>query len=143
MTSHHETQFSPYQPAQLFALVADVERYPEFLPWCRAARVLERDEKRMLAELVISFKHITEQYTSEITLTHPSEIRVTMVKGPFLYLSNHWRFTPKDGGTEIEFTLDFKFKSVILDKLIGAFFTRATQKMVEAFRKRADALYGA
>ncbi len=143
MTSHHEIQHSPYTPEQLYTLVADVERYPEFLPWCRAARVFEQDDKKMVAELVISFKHITEQYTSEITLDKPNEIHVKMIRGPFSHLTNDWKFLAReDGGTDIDFSLDFKFKSIILDKLIGAFFTRATHKMVEAFKKRADALYG-
>ena len=148
MPSHSETQLSPYNTQQLFDLVADIERYPEFLPWCRAARVLERREGELLGELVISFSHMTESYVSRVQLQRPSApdqpgvIDVTMVRGPFEYLTNHWRFTPAEGGSEIDFKVDFKFRSRILEKLIGALFGKATAKMVGAFKQRAEALYG-
>ncbi|MGE0755331.1 MAG: type II toxin-antitoxin system RatA family toxin [Alphaproteobacteria bacterium] len=149
MPTHTETQVLPYTPQQMFDLVADVERYPEFLPWCRAARILHREPGGMLAELVISFKHLTERYTSRVALNPPSEtnrsgvIDVHMTHGPFEYLENRWRFMPRpDGGTQIEFFLDFKFRSRILEMLIGAVYSKATQKMVSAFQQRAAVLYG-
>ncbi|MDX2112302.1 MAG: type II toxin-antitoxin system RatA family toxin [Alphaproteobacteria bacterium] len=144
MHSHRETQHSPYTPEQLFALVSDVERYPEFIPWCRAARILERGEGQFLGELMISFANISESYVSRVTLTPHSAIDVSLVRGPFKKLSNHWRFTPKaEGGTQIDFSLEFEFRSRLLETLIGALFSRATAKMVAAFSTRADALYGA
>lgn len=142
MTTHEERQQLPHSPEQIFALVKDVERYPEFLPWCRAARIIEQHENTMLAELVISFAHITESYISRVSWREPEEISVELVKGPFHHLTNRWHFAPKDGGTEIHFFLDFAFKSKILDKLIGSYYTKATQKMVAAFKTRAEALYG-
>jgi coenzyme Q-binding protein COQ10 len=148
MPSHAEQKHSPYNTQQLFDLVADVERYPDFLPWCRAARILERGEGYMLAELVISFSHLTERYTSRVTLSRPvlpqqeGAIDVTMVKGPFEHLVNRWRFAPAASGTQIDFFLDFKFRSRLLEKLIGSLFAKATAKMVGAFNDRADALYG-
>jgi coenzyme Q-binding protein COQ10 len=149
MPSHTENTLSPYSTQQLFDLVAEVDRYPDFLPWCRAARIIERGENEMLAELVISFSHLTERYTSRVTLTRPQgpdspgAIDVNMVSGPFEYLTNRWRFTPHaQGGTQIDFFLDFKFRSRLLEKLIGSLFTKATAKMVGAFSSRADALYG-
>lgn len=147
MPSHTEQQVSPYTPKQLFDLVVDIEKYPEFLPWCRAARILERGENEFLGELVISFAHITENYTSRVTLTPPQEntagsIDVVMVKGPFEHLTNNWKFTPTENGTIIDFALDFKFRSRILEKLIGSLFSKATNKMVSAFKKRAEELYG-
>ncbi len=145
MPSHSEQQFSSYTPQQLFALVADVEKYPEFLPWCRAARIIERRENEFLGELVISFAHITESYISRVTLIPDkggiAAIDVVMVKGPFEYLTNNWKFTATEKGTVIDFTLDFKFRSRILEKLIGSLFTKATGKMVAAFKARADVLY--
>jgi coenzyme Q-binding protein COQ10 len=129
-------------------MVADIERYPEFLPWCRAARILERGENEMLAELIISFNQLTERYTSRVELHPQSEggaasIEVTMTKGPFEHLVNRWRFMPlPSGGTQIDFYLDFKFRSRILEKLLGAVFSKATEKMVTAFKQRADVLYG-
>lgn len=143
MPSHTEQQFSPYSPNQLFGMVADVEKYPQFLPWCRAARVIERKDNEFLGELIISFAHITESYTSKVTLNPEAGIiDVAMVKGPFEYLTNHWKFTASEGGTIIDFALDFKFRSKILEKLIGGLFGKATAKMVDAFNKRAADLYG-
>lgn len=147
MPAHHQTQTSRYTTCQLFDLVADVERYPDFLPWCRAARVLARSEGEMEAELVITFSHMTERYTSRVLLHRPVEengegsIDVTMIRGPFTHLTNRWRFTPHGDGSEIDFTLDFQFRSRILEKLIGHLFAKATAKMVDAFKQRADALY--
>jgi coenzyme Q-binding protein COQ10 len=143
MPSHQEQQLSPYTPEQLFALVADIEQYPQFLPWCRAARVLERREGEFLGELVISFAHFTESYVSRVVLTPPHAIDVVMVRGPFTHLTNAWRFTPlPQGGTRIDFALDFQFRSRLLEKLIGSLFAKATARMVHAFSARADALYG-
>jgi coenzyme Q-binding protein COQ10 len=149
MPAHSETQFLPYTPRQMFDLVADVARYPEFLPWCRAARVLERKDREFLGELVIAFAHFTESYTSRVILMPPADenavcgIEVVMVKGPFEHLTNSWKFSPHEGGCRIDFTLDFKFRSFLLESLMGGLFTRATAKMVDAFRSRAEALYGA
>lgn len=142
MPSHREIQYLPYSPEQLFTLVADVEKYPEFLPWCRAARVMERKDNEFLGELVISFAHHRESYVSRIVLSPHHAINVTMVRGPFEHLTNQWRFTPEQGGTRIDFALDFKFRSKLLEKLIGALFAKATAKMVTAFQQRAEALYG-
>jgi coenzyme Q-binding protein COQ10 len=149
MPSHTQHQISAYNTLQLFDLVADVARYPEFLPWCRAARIIECNDKEMLAELVISFSHLTERYTSRVSLSRPQHasdngaIDVVMVKGPFEHLTNRWRFTPRtEGGCEIDFFLDFKFRSRLMEKLIGGLFAKATTRMVGAFNERADSLYG-
>ncbi len=142
MPAHAERQFLPYAPKQLFDLVADIERYPEFLPWCRAARILEKREGECLAELVISFNHMTENYTSRVVFTPPAAIDVTMVKGPFEHLTNRWRFTPEAAGTRVDFELDFKFKSRLLETLIGSMFEKAAAKMINAFKTRAELLYG-
>lgn len=144
MPLHAEQQFSIYTPQQLFDLVADVEKYSEFLPWCRAARILERRENSFTAELIISFAHFTESYVSLVSLHPHHAIEVTLVRGPFEHLANHWKFIPvEQGGTIIDFSLDFKFRSALLEKLIGSLFARATAKMVSAFKTRADQLYKA
>lgn len=150
MSTYRDRQHSPYSPAQLFALVADVERYPQFLPWCRAARIVRREGEDVLAELVLSFKGFTESYVSRVRLAPPENradgsaaIDVTMVSGPFEYLVNQWNFTvAPEGGTAIDLFLDFRFRSRLLEKLMGGLFARAQEKMVDAFRARADALYG-
>ncbi len=142
MPAHSDRQISPYTPEQLYALVADVERYPEFLPWCRAARILERAEGEFLAELAIHFKGLTERYTSRVVLSPPYKVEATLVRGPFSHLTNRWQFTAlPQGGTEIDFFLDFAFRSKLLEAMLGGMFARAQSKMIEAFRARADALY--
>ncbi len=147
MAIHHEQQLLPFKTSELYALVADVEKYPEFLPWCKAARVSEVAEKGFLGELLISYKHLTESYVSRVTLTPPKsahapcEIHVEMVRGPFKHLSNHWRFEPEGEHTRIHFDLDFAFKIRLLETLMGGFFHRANEKMIESFRTRAEALY--
>ena len=148
MHSYNDTQESEYCPQQLFDLVIDIERYPEFLPWCRAARILERHDNRLVAELVISFKHFTESYVSEVVFRRPQTatdsgvIDVKLVRGPFEALANHWSFMPRDkGGSAITLDLSFKFRSRLLDSIIGILFGKACIKMVRAFKDRADALY--
>ena len=146
MPHYAETRILPYSPHQLFDLVVDIEHYPLFLPWCRAARILSRDDNGFLGELVISFSHLTERYTSRVTPQPPHDsagaIVVELVSGPFKHLTNQWRFVPRDGDTELHFSVDFEFKSKLLNSLIGGMFTRASEKMVAAFLTRAQTLYG-
>lgn len=138
------TEYSPFSPTQLYTLVMDIERYPEFLPWCKAARILAQHPDYNEAELMISFKHIRESYVSRVEGdTSDHRIHVTMLRGPFHHLTNDWRFEAHpDGGCTIHFHLDFAFKNIFLEKIIGTLFHKATQKMVTAFKERAVALYG-
>lgn len=148
MPTYTETRILPFTPQQLFGLVISIEKYPEFLPWCRAARIVSREaDGAFVGELIISFSHLTERYSSRVTPTPPSGasegiVDVALVSGPFHHLENHWRFVPHPQGCEIHFAVDFAFKSKWLDKLIGGLFNRASEKMVAAFLARAEALYG-
>ncbi len=147
MHTYSETRILPYTPEQLFLLVADVEKYSEFLPWCRGARIVSREENSFLGELIISVSHLTERYTSRVTPIAPDNgkegrIDVALVTGPFKHLNNHWRFVPHANGCEIHLDLDFEFKSKLLDKMLGGMFGKACEKMVGAFTTRAEALYG-
>ncbi len=143
MPTHAERRHLPYSSRQLYDLVADIERYPEFLPWCVAARIRRRDGNVLLADLVIGFKMIRERYTSRVTLNE-GRIDVVYAEGPFKHLNNHWVFEPaEDGGTMIDFFVDFEFRSKVLQTLIGALFNEAVGLMVGAFEKRARQLYGA
>lgn len=146
MQHHHETRHSPYPPEALHALVLDVMRYPEFLPWCKAARILERHNGYFIAELVISFKGISESYVSKVEPkvdANGHHIEVSLVRGPFKHLHNSWHFTPApQGGSMIDFTLDFALKYGWMDAILGALFGKATEKMVGAFSARADQLFG-
>ncbi|MDO8606430.1 MAG: type II toxin-antitoxin system RatA family toxin [Phaeospirillum sp.] len=143
MPTHAEQRILPYSQEQLFALVADVERYPEFLPWCVASRIRRREGDVFFADLVIGFKMVRERFTSKVSLTRPDRVDVTYTEGPFHHLDNHWIFRPlPEGGTEIDFYVDFEFRSKLLQKLIGALFNEAVKMMVSAFEKRARQLYG-
>ena len=143
MTTHAERRHLPYSQKQLFDLVADVNRYPEFLPWCVAARVRSRNGDELIADLVIGFKMVREKFTSRVTLMAPDRIDVVYTEGPFKYLNNHWIFeVAEDGGTVIDFFVDFEFRSKMLQALIGALFNEAVGMMVAAFEKRARQLYG-
>ncbi len=143
MTQHHVEEIVPYSPENMYALVLDIEQYPEFLPWCRAARILSRREHDFTGELVIAFKHIRESYVSRVRGNEQAlTIDVTMEKGPFHHLTNNWEFKAHEDGCLIDFHIDFAFKNKILDKIIGTLFSRATKKMVDAFRERAEDIYG-
>jgi len=143
MPTHAERRRLPYTAEQLFDLVADVERYPEFLPWCVGARIRERGDRLLVADLLIGFKMIRERFTSRVALDRPGRIDVTYSDGPFRYLDNHWVFSPQsDGGCVIDFFVDFEFRSRVLQKLIGVLFNEAVKRMVSAFEARARALYG-
>lgn len=143
MPKHSERKHLPYTAEQMFDLVADVGRYPEFLPWCRAARIKHRDDHLLVADLVIGFKGITEKFTSRVILDRPtSSIDVSYEEGPFKYLENHWKFMNNENGCAIDFHVDFEFRSRLLEHLMGLVFTEAVKRMVAAFESRADSLYG-
>jgi coenzyme Q-binding protein COQ10 len=147
MSHHAETRTLPYTADQMYALVADVARYPEFLPWCAAARIHRHDDKGdhsvMEADLVISFKVYREKFTSRVTLwPDPRRIETTYIDGPFKQMNSVWNFADAPGGCEVSFTTDFEFKNRILQAVIGVVFNEAMQRVVRAFEARAAALYG-
>jgi coenzyme Q-binding protein COQ10 len=144
MPTHAEKRLMPYSREQVFDLVADVERYPEFLPWCIACRIKRRDTPVLFtADLIIGFKMFRERFTSRVGLARPDRIDVSYQDGPFHYLNNHWQFEERaEGGCVIDFYIDFEFKSKTLQKVIGTLFNEAVQRMVNAFEQRAVALYG-
>ncbi|HVV28401.1 MAG TPA: type II toxin-antitoxin system RatA family toxin [Rhizomicrobium sp.] len=138
MISHRESRVVPYTADLMYAVVADVEKYPQFLPWVVGLRVLSRGEDRLTAEMAVGYGALRERYTSRITLD-PAAHRIDVVQtsGPFKTLENHWRFTPRDGGCEIEFAIAFEFKSRLLHSLASAKFGKAMLKMADAFEARA------
>jgi coenzyme Q-binding protein COQ10 len=142
MPTHAEKRILRYTQDQLFELVADVHRYPEFLPWCVGARVLTRTETDLTADLTIGFRMFRESFRSRVALDRPGLVRVTYENGPFRYLNNTWRFTPVAGGTEVDFFVDFEFRSALLQAVIGVVFNEAVRVMVRAFERRAMALHG-
>lgn len=143
MPTHAERRILPHTPEQLYALVADVERYPEFLPWAVACRIRKRQDPVIWADLVIGFKMIRERFTSKVTLNPEGRrIDVEYVDGPFHYLNNHWVFEPHADGCAVDFFVDFEFKNKVLQTIIGALFNEAVRRMVAAFEGRAKQLYG-
>lgn len=144
MPTHAERLVVPYTQDQIFDLIADVERYPEFLPWCVAARIRQRPAPNILvADLVIGYRMFRERFTSHVQLNRPKRIDVKYYEGPFRYLNNHWNLEPRgEGECVIDFYVDFEFKSRMLQKVIRTLFNEAVQRMVGAFEKRAQALYG-
>jgi coenzyme Q-binding protein COQ10 len=144
MPDHRETRLLPYTPEQMFALVADVERYPEFLPWCVACRITARPSAtEFTADLAVGFRMVRERFTSRVVLTPTERIEVQYLKGPFQHLRNEWHFAPDPGGCAVTFALSFEFRSALLQTLIGALFEEAVRRMVAAFEARARRLYGA
>ncbi|WP_439103678.1 type II toxin-antitoxin system RatA family toxin [Celeribacter marinus] len=148
MPTHQETKHLPYSAQQMYDLVADVERYPQFLPWNAAARIRAReacgDHELLLADLVISFKVFREKFGSRVKL-YDAERRIDTeyLDGPFRYMKSWWHFREaEDGGCDVEFFVDFEFKNAILQKVIGVVFNEAMHMIVRAFEKRAAALYG-
>jgi coenzyme Q-binding protein COQ10 len=147
MTSYTERKLVPYAPKQLFDLVADVAKYPSFLPWCVGARIRSRTNDELVADLTIGFGPFRESFTSRVSLQHPDAtgfcaIKVKYENGPFKFLHNQWKFTPDSHGCVVDFHVDFEFRSFILQKAIGAVFTEAVRMMVNAFLKRARTVYG-
>lgn len=138
----------PFSADQMYALVADVESYPKFLPWNAAARIRSRsdmgDHELMLADLVISFKVFREKFGSKVKLySEERRIDTEYLDGPFRYMKSWWHFTPaEDGGCDVEFFVDFEFKNAILQSVIGMVFNDAMQRIVRAFERRAAELYG-
>lgn len=142
MPTHAEKRVLRYTPEQMFNLVADVRRYPEFLPWCVGARIVSQTETELVADLTIGFKMFRETFRSRVALERPHAVRVRYENGPFRYLNNNWTFTPVEAGTEVDFFVDFEFKSRLLQAVIGTVFNEAVRLMVRAFERRAMALYG-
>lgn len=138
MPTHAEKRHLPYPPGELYNLVADIEKYPQFLPWCAALRVKKRDKNQITADMVIGFKMFRESFTTRVTLTPETRVDVEYLNGPFKYLNNHWIFEPgEDGGCIIDFYIDFEFRSALLQKAIGVVFNEAVGKMINAFESRA------
>ena len=143
MPTHAERKIVPYTTDQMFNLVADIERYPEFLPWCVACRIRKTEGCIIWGELMAGFKVFRETFTSKVTLNAPDRIDVEYIDGPFRYLNNHWKFNAAKCGskTEIDFYIDFEFRSRILKAVASPVFNEAVQRMVGAFERRAYEIY--
>ena len=143
MPRHTETRKLPYTPEQLFDLVADVESYQEFLRWVATTCVRSNNETLIIADLVVSFKSLKETFTSRVKKERPAKIRTEYIEGPLKYLHNSWTFRPDgQGGSEVDFCVDFAFRNRLFESLAGQMFDRALRRMIGAFETRAHELYG-
>lgn len=143
MPKHSETKILPYTSKQLFDLVVDVEKYPQFLPWCMACRIKDQKDNLLIADLIVGYKVIREKFTSKVSFTEPSDILVEYLDGPMEYLHNKWHFKDiGDGSCEVTFFVDFEFKNPLLKGLMGVFFDEIIRRMTGAFETRAKDLYG-
>ena len=147
MPQHVERRVLPYSSAQMFDLVAEVERYPEFLPWCLGTRVTRREAGEpgiVEADMLIGFLMFRERFGSRVQLHRGAcMIEVNYIHGPFRYLINRWRFSERTDGCEVDFFVDFEFRSRLLKRVMGGLFADAVNRMVRAFEGRARQLYGA
>lgn len=148
MPTHREHRHMPYTARQIYDLVADVARYPEFLPWTAAARIRSRSPidggEKLEADLVISFKVFRERFGSRVLL-YPDRGRIdtAYIDGPFKHMQSHWQVhDAPEGGCIVDFAVDFEFRNPVLQKLIGVVFDQAMRRVVAAFEARAQALYG-
>jgi coenzyme Q-binding protein COQ10 len=136
--SHRETRQVPYPAELMYAVVSDVEKYPQFLPWVLALRILSRRENGLTAEMAVGYGALRERYTSDVKLDPAiRRIDVSQIKGPFKTLENHWQFTPQGEGCEIAFSILFEFKNRLLHSVAGAKFEKVMLKMADAFEARA------
>ena len=145
---HSLTRILPYRPDQLFDLVGDVERYPDFLPWVTrlqaSARRSDGEGVTVLdAAAEVGFSIVHERFSTRVRLDEPAQaIDVDLISGPFRRLSNRWRFKDCPSGVELRFEIDFEFKSRLLEHLLAANFHRAVNRLVGCFEDRAKVLYG-
>ena len=145
MTAHRETRHLPYDADLMFRVVADIERYPEFLPWVLALRVksrsVEEGREVLIAEMAVGYGALRERYTSRVTIDPAvRSIDVVEIAGPFKRLENHWRFTPAEGGCEVDFAIAFEFHNRLLQLTAGKAFEQVLLKMTDAFAARAKAM---
>lgn len=142
MPQYRESKILPYSATQLFELVCDVKAYPEFLPWCVAARIHSYSSGVMLADLVIGFKVFRETFTSKVEADRQGLwIKAKQARGPFTHLENNWSFQDCHKGCAVDFSVDFAFKSNLLTATIEPLFFTAQRRLIEAFEARAAALY--
>ncbi len=143
MTTIHKSALVPFRAAQMFALVDDIESYPQFLPWCKSSRVLARDADEVRATIELAKGALNKSFTTVNRLQCGKMIGIRLVEGPFRRLEGFWRFDAlEDAGCKVSLDLDFDFSSRVLGMVIGPVFTQIANSLVDAFCKRAYELYG-
>jgi coenzyme Q-binding protein COQ10 len=142
MPRYEEQATLPYGADELFAVVANVKDYPSFIPWCSGAHIRREDQREIVADLVIGFGPFQESFTSQVTLDRPRQVLVHAIEGgPLEHLTNSWTFTPAPDKTNVDFVIDFQFKSHLLDHVASGMFHEAATRMVSAFESRVHLLH--
>ncbi|MEM7378016.1 MAG: type II toxin-antitoxin system RatA family toxin [Pseudomonadota bacterium] len=131
----------PFSAEQMYRLVAEVEHYSDFLPWCRASRLIERSETAQVAEITVSKGPLRQRFTTRNQLQPVERLGIELVEGPFKSLRGEWRFTAIESGCEVSLSLAFEFSSRLLDMTAGPVFKEVNRAMVDAFVRRATQLY--
>jgi len=143
MTAVNKSALVPYSPAEMFALVDSVERYPEFLPWCKSTRVLERGGDELRATLVLSMSGVEKSFTTCNRNQKNKMIEISLVEGPFRHLRGFWRFDALgDAGCKVSLDMEFEFSSRMLGLVVGPVFSQVANSLVDSFLKRAVDVYG-
>ncbi len=132
----------PFTARQMYDLVVDMDSYPKFIPWCAAASKRDETESQFVAEITFTFKGMRETFRTLDKVVPGEKVEISLMSGPFRRLNSTWRFIPTtDGGSRIDFSIDFQFKNKLMDLALGSVFGQASKKMVACFRKRAFELY--
>ena len=147
MPSHQETRILPYAPEQMFAVVADVERYPEFVPGCAGVRIRAHEREgrveNLLVDMIVSYSGMRERYASTVCLDlRSATVTAKAVDGPFQKLETRWNFVQHPEGCEVHFSVTFMFRNRLLGAVANLAFDRMTRRMTDAFVARAHELYG-
>ena len=142
MPKFENTKILPFSDEQLYKIIINVEKYPEFLPWCKNSEISNKiDENNFDAKLIIGYKALDENYTSRVKGIYLKKISSKAISGPFKYLDSLWTFKKSGNSCEVTFKLNYEFKSFLLGKVMGTLFQKASEKMFEAFENRAKSLY--
>ena len=142
MKSVRKTVLVPHSIERMYTLVDTVEDYPQFLPWCGGAATRARTETSVEAEIHISYHGVKQSFVTQNDSRPPERIDMKFVRGPFKSLAGHWHFVPLgDLGCRVEFSLDYEFANGVLERLVGPIFDTITDTFVDAFVRRADAVY--
>ena len=138
MHSHSEVKELPYSAEQLFDLVMDIEKYPEFLPWCKSSKISKKTDEYLEADLVVGYKFFREEFTSRVYFERPNKIHIEYIKGAMNSLKNDWQFADiEEGKCRVSFNVEFSLKSILLEMVIKQFFDIALKRMATAFEARA------
>jgi ribosome-associated toxin RatA of RatAB toxin-antitoxin module len=143
VTSIHKSVLVPYSAHEMFQLVADIESYRDFLPWCSGARIVSREQDVVVAAIDVAYNGMQKTFTTQNRLSADRTMEMQLVSGPFSYLQGYWHFHPLDEqASKISLDLEFKFSNKLMDLALGSVFTNIANSMVDSFRQRAVEIYG-